>query len=406
VARADVNPRAAPALGDERPARPLFDELIPFGRPHFSEEEIDAVARVLRSGWVGPGQETAAFEAELQRFIGVPRVLAVHSCTAALHLCLLTLGVGPGDEVICPSLTWCADANVVVHLGARPVFCDIDPDTLNVSAETVRAKLTDRTAAVIVVHFGGLACDVASIRSVLPDSVPIVEDAAHAFGARYDDGLRVGTAGNLTCFSFYANKNLSTGDGGAIAGAGAQQGDRIAWLKQGGLRADAYDRLRHREPMEALVVEPGYKMNYSDLCASIGRVQLRRQPDFAARRREIAERYAARLGTLTPSVTFQAGVLEQGHARHLLVVRLPDGPDGPGRDEVLGRLRARRVGAAVHYPPLHRQPAYGRSKPLAVTDDVCDRLLTLPISPAMSLDEVDYCADELAAILTGEGHGR
>jgi dTDP-4-amino-4,6-dideoxygalactose transaminase len=186
-------------------------DYLAFGRPDFGDEEIAAVTRVLRSGWVGMGPEVIAFEQELAAFVGAPYVVTVNSCTSALHLALLVNGVGPGDEVIVPSLTWCSTANAALYLGARPIFCDIDQATLSTTTELILAKLGPRTKAVIVVHFGGFAADVAELRRALPAHVSIVEDAAHGLGACHQDGRRVGSSGNLTCFSFYANKNLSTG---------------------------------------------------------------------------------------------------------------------------------------------------------------------------------------------------
>lgn len=193
------------------------NDYLPFGRPNFSEEEIEAVTKVMRSGWIGMGAETIAFEEELCTYFKVPHVITVNSCTSALFLSLLASGIGPGDEVICPSLTWCSTANVALYLGAKVIFCDVDLESACVTPEEIVKKVTPHTKAVMVVHYGGLAVDVAAIRKVLPSHVSIIEDAAHALGSRFTDESLVGSSGNLTCFSFYANKNLSTAEGGAIA---------------------------------------------------------------------------------------------------------------------------------------------------------------------------------------------
>lgn len=379
---------------------PTGQTFIPFGRPDYSGGEIEAVERVLRSGWVGRGSETSAFEDELAMATGAERVLAVNSCTSALFLSLLVIGVGPDDEVICPSLTWLADANVILQLGARPVFCDVDPETLGVTPASIREKLTKRTKAVIVVHFGGLACDVAAIRDVLPNTVQVIEDAAHAFGAHYADGRPVGSSANITCFSFYANKNLSTGDGGAIALSDARLADRIGWLRQNGLRKDTFDRYHSPPVREGLhIVEPGFKMGYSDLLASLGRVQLRRHAEFAERRASIARCYVEHLRSASPLVTFQTDILESRHAKHLLVVRLPLDRMTISRDMLLTQLHQRNVGAAIHYAPLHHQAIYGAPSYLEVTDNLCDALLTLPISVSMTLEEAEYCARQLSDLL-------
>ncbi len=378
-------------------------EFLPFGKPDFSSAEMEAVNRVLRSGWVGMGPETLAFEKELPRYLEVPRVVTVNSCTSALFLSLLVNGIGPGDEVICPSLTWCSTANVALYLGARVVFCDVDPVTLCVTPETVRAKLTERTRAVMVVHMGGLAADVEEIRAILPKGVILVEDAAHALGSRYTDGNPVGTAGNLTCYSFYANKNLSTGEGGAVVVEDPELAERFVSLRLHGLSNDAWKRFSH--PSTALTPalrELGYKMNYTDLQAAIGRVQLRRQPEFSQTRMEIAQRYKKGLEQALPELELQAGVTDPSHARHLFLVLLPrERYFSLSRNDILLALRERNIGASIHYPPLHRMPLYAASDSsgLRNTEDVCDRLLTLPISASMRPEDADEVVGVLADLL-------
>lgn len=379
-------------------------DYLAFGKPSFSEEEVEAVARVLRSGWVGMGPETAAFERELEEFLGAPCVVTVNSCTSALFLALLLHGVGPDDEVICPSLTWCSTANAALYLGAKPVFCDVDPDTLCSTPETIRERLTPRTKAVVVVHMGGFAVEVDAIRAVLPDGVAVVEDAAHALGARFADGTPVGSSGNLTCFSFYANKNLSTGEGGAIALFDEGVAGRLRMLRQHAMPADAWKRyIRARSLIEFELAELGYKMNYTDLQAAIGRVQLRRQGEFREVRLAVATRYAERLSAMSAPVALQAKILDPAHARHLLVVRLPVEHMRLSRDELLLALRDRNVGASIHYPPLHRMALYGNQPAVPVTEALYDRIMTLPISAAISPDDADYVADQVGALLAEGG---
>jgi perosamine synthetase len=375
---------------------------IPFGRPHFGDDEVAAVTAVLRSGWVGMGEQTIAFEQELAASIGAPHVVSVSSCTAALFLSLIVAGVGEDDEVICPSLTWCSTANAARYLGARPVFCDVDAQTLVVTPETILACVTPRTRAVIVVHFGGLAIDVAALRRVLPAHIPIVEDAAHALGARYPDGRAVGSCGNLTCFSFYANKNLSTGEGGAIAVADDAVAERLRSLRQHGLPSNAWTRYVQpaRSPEGVSPYELGYKMNYTDLQASIGRVQLRRQPEFHARRLELAEFYARQIAARLPGVGHQQGLLDPHHARHLFVIFLSERLAGPPRDGVVRRARAAGVGLSVHYPPLHRMALYGHEGALPLTETMAGRLVTLPIGVAMTDDD----AERVVGMLEHELH--
>jgi len=379
-------------------------EYLPFGKPNFSDQEIAAVTRVLRSGWVGMGPETIAFEHELAEYVGAPHVVTVNSCTSALFLSLLLSGVGQGDEVICPSLTWCSTANAALYLGAQPVFCDVDADSLCSTVEQILATVTPKTKAVMVVHFGGRAADVDALRTALPRGVVIVEDAAHAFGARFADGRAVGSSGNLTCFSFYANKNLSTAEGGAIALFDASLAEQVRSLRQHGLPRDAWQRYTHAQRL--LLSDPldrlGYKMNYTDLQACIGRVQLARQPEFDGIRLDIARRYVDGLEGMSPPLAFQNDCTHPYHARHLFVVQLPLNRMRRGRDDVLLALRAKNIGASIHYAPLHLMPLYCRGRqPVALpaTEQAAARMLTLPISASMTVGDAEDVLREFKVVL-------
>ena len=359
---------------------------IPFGKPSFSAAEADAVARVLASGWVGMGPETLAFEAELAAHVGATHVVSTNSCTSALHLSLLALGVGPGDEVIVPSLTWCSTANAALYVGATPVFCDIDPATFSVSPQSVAAALTPRTRAVLPVHFGGLAVDVRALEAAVPKGVHIVEDAAHALGARYADARSVGASGHLTCFSFYANKALSTGDGGAIALTDASTAERLRSLRLHGQPSDAWQRYiqPNRSPAAPAIATVGLKANFTDIQAAIGRVQLQRQAEFALTRHRAAQFYCLALAEALPGVQFQAGLEAQSHARHLFTFLLPP-EHAPLRNPLLASLRAQGIGASLHYAPLHLMAGYAplTRLPLPHTEAVAARILTLPIGPCV-----------------------
>ena len=370
---------------------------LPFGQPNFSDREIDAVTRVMRSGWVGMGPETEAFEHELAAAIGVDHVVAVDSCTSALLLSLVVQGVGPGDEVVCPSLTWCSTANVALHLGASVVFCDIDPDSLCAGLPQISAALSPRTKAVLPVHFGGRAVDVAALRAGLPPTVAIVEDAAHAFGARLPDGRMVGASGAPTCFSFYANKVISTADGGAIALPDGDIAQHLCALRVHGLSRQPWQRVGN--PREALAATPlselGYKANYTDLQAAIGRVQLARQAEFSATRHAVADVYLR--GLAGRGFGLQQGSGSADHAHHLFLVLLPH-PLKDRRAAIMTRMRERGIGVTVHYPPLHRMPLYARDGApplLPVTDDIADRIMTLPIGPCMGVDDAQWVVDTL-----------
>jgi len=381
----------------------MRSEYLPFGRPNFSDMEIEAVTRVMRSGWVGMGPETIAFEAELQSYVDAPHVVTVNSCTSALFLSLLVSGVGADDEVICPSLTWCSTADAALYLGAKVVFCDVDPDSLCVTADSLLEKITSKTKAVMVVHMGGLAVDVAALRERIPSRIAIIEDAAHAIGAKYPDGRPVGSAGNLTCFSFYANKNLSTGDGGAVALHSKDSARRLLSLRQQGLTADAWKRFRYPEAaFVPAIAEMGYKMNYTDLQACIGRIQLKRQPELSAIRMGIARLYLKRLAGMDRKIQCQSGLESESHARHLFVVRLPVDELPVSRNDVLLELRTRNVGASIHYAPLHNMPRYASENAPATlphTERLGREIMTLPISASMSLADANYVMDQLTAII-------
>jgi perosamine synthetase len=375
-------------------------DYLPFGQPNFSDQEVAAITEVLHSGWVGMGAQTTAFEEELADYLSAESVVTVSSCTAALFLALLVQGVEAGDEVICPSLTWCSTANAALYLGATPVFCDIDPESYCVTPETIQQKLTPKTKAVIVVHLGGLAQDMEKIRAVLPEGVALIEDAAHALGSKYPNGKPVGSSGNLTCFSFYANKNLSTGEGGAIALFDQELADRLKSLRQHGMPINAWKRFTHpKSILKSELSELGYKMNYTDLQACLGRVQLKRQSEFHHIRWQIAQHYADELKNLKLPFCIQSRVLDQDHARHLFLVLLPIEDMILSRDELILEMRSRNIGASIHYAPLHKMPLYAQELTLPNTEKICQRIMTLPISASMNLEDADYVITQLQKII-------
>ena len=380
----------------------IHKAYLAFGVPDYTEAEIEAVVRVMRSGWVGMGPETISFENELAEYTGAPEVVTVNSCTSALFLALLAEGIGPGDEVIVPSLTWCATANAALYLGATPVFCDVDPLSMSVTQETIAAKLSPRTKAVIVVHYGGYAVDVEDIRNVLPRSVAIIEDAAHALGAKYPNGKQVGSSENSVCFSFYANKNLSTADGGAIALFDTNKAERLRSLRMNGMDSNAWSR--YTKPSTAFVAgvtELGYKMNFTDLQAAIGRIQLGRLDEMAVVRQRVAEKYRVSFAESGMDIPFQSLAFHDRHARHLLVGRFNPVETGMTRNELLYALRSRNIGASIHYQPLHTMPFYAAytDRPLAVTNKLSDEILTLPISAKMTDEDVNYVTEHIFDVI-------
>lgn len=377
----------------------MRNEFLPFGRPSFGPEEEAAILRVMRSGWIGMGKETIEFEKELADYLGVPHVVSVNSCTSALFLSLLVEGVEAGDEVIVPSMTWCSTANAALYLGAQPVICDVDADTMCATWETIEPHITAKTRAVIIVHYGGASAETERIRRMLPKRIALIEDAAHALGSEHADGSKVGSHGNLTCFSFYANKNLSCGEGGAISLYDNATADRLRSLRLHALVSDAWKRFQNKQVFDMGIRDLGYKMNFTDMQACIARVQLRRQDEFHAVREVIVKHYMQHLPEAIPGVTWQSGWDRGRHAGHLFVVKLPIEELSISRNQFLLEMRERNIGAAIHYAPLHLMPLYNRNgyrqAQLPIAEWLEDRILTLPISASM--DEAD-CADVVAAI--------
>jgi dTDP-4-amino-4,6-dideoxygalactose transaminase len=388
--------------------------FIPFARPDIGQAEIDAVARALRSGWVTTGPETRAFEQELAAFLadgaggaagaGGRHAIAVNSATAGLHLALEALGVGPGDEVIAPTLTFTATVEVARYLGADVALADVDPVTLNIDPACIEAAITPRTKAILPVHYGGLACDMAAIHAIAArHGLHVVEDAAHALSATYR-GAQVGTlASSATVFSFYANKTMTTGEGGMAVTRDAKLAERMRVMRLHGISRDAFDRFQSRTPAWYYeIVAPGFKYNMTDVAAAMGRVQLARLPGFLERRQQLAQRYRAALADL-PLILPAGAPPGDMHAWHLYVIRLAD-PARVTRDAVIQALSDVGIGTSVHYVPLHRQPywrdRYGlQPEQFPVADRAYQRMLSIPLFTAMSDADQERVIAALRAVL-------
>jgi dTDP-4-amino-4,6-dideoxygalactose transaminase len=350
------------------------EAFLSFQPPAITDAEIEAVAETLRSGWLTTGPRTAELEARMRDYLDAKHVLAVSSCTAALHLSLVALGVGPGDEVITTSLTWPATANVIVHCGATPVFADVRADTLNIDPDHARALVNERTKAVVPVDLYGQPADLDELARL---GLPIVEDAAHAAESRYR-GRKVGSIADLTCFSLYATKNIAAGEGGLIS----TNRDDLA---------DALDDLRvMRRGHGSLydIAVPGYKANLSDVLASIALVQLDKVEEHAAIRRRQVEIYDDGLADLD-GVTPVARDTRDTHANHLYVVRVAFAD----RDEVQRALTDENVGTSIHFLPVHTLSAYrdrlaAHQPPLPVSEQAGREVLSLPLSPAHTDDDI------------------
>jgi dTDP-4-amino-4,6-dideoxygalactose transaminase len=384
----------------------MSQPFLPFALPEIGEEEIAEVVDTLRSGWVTTGPKTRRFEQAFTEFLGDPAIesLAVNSATAGLHLALEALGIGPGDEVITTTHTFTATAEVVRYLGADVSLVDIDPATLCIDVDAVEAAITPRTRAVIPVHFGGRAADMSRLLPLARrHGLKVVEDAAHALPTT-SGGRLVGTLGTDACvFSFYANKTITTGEGGMVVTRDPGIAKRMKVMRLHGMNRDAFDRFTATVPSWYYeIVAPGFKYNLTDIAAALGLHQLKRLPAFQKRREEIAAQFHEGLADLP--VILPPGPAEGDvHAWHLYVLRLAD--EAPiGRDKLVERLFAAGIGCSVHYIPLHLQPYWRDRYGLEAEDFPCSQrayeaTLSLPLYTRMTEADVQRVVGAVRAAL-------
>ena len=371
---------------------------IPYALPDIGDAEVDAVAAAMRSGWVTTGPAARAFESEFAARIGKGvQAVGVNSATAGLHLVMEAIGISEGDEVIAPTLTFTATVEVVRYLGAHPRIIDVDPATLNIDPAAIEAAITPRTKAIVVVHYGGLACPMEEILAIAErHKVAVIEDAAHAFPTTYR-GETIGTLRSAaTVFSFYANKTMTTGEGGMIVSRNEALVERTRKMRLHGIDRDAFDRFRSSRPSWYYeVVAPGYKYNMSDMAAALGRVQLTRIDEFLAKREAIAARYDAAWRDL-PLILPPRASQGDTHAWHIYALRLDWPAAGEeARNTVIARLAEEGVGTSVHYVPLHRHP-YWRDRYALVpeqypnAEQIYRTIFSVPLYTAMSNEQVDH----------------
>lgn len=378
---------------------PVRAHLLPFHRPCFGPEEEAEVVAALRSGWVTMGPRTHRLEAALRELLGARHALAVNSCTSALHLALLGLGIGPGDEVVTTPLSFASTANVLVHLGAVPVFADVEPDTLTLAPAAVAAAIGPRTRAILPVHLHGHPCDLDGLRAVADaHGLPILEDAAHALEATYK-GRRMGRGSAAAAFSFYATKNITTGEGGLLVTDRPALAEQAEILRLHGMSRGAWNRYGDHGFRHWDILLPGYKYNLSDVLAAIGLAQLGKLERFAQERRRLWARYDAALADL-PEVVPPTVRPEVESARHLYSIRIRVEELHWSRDEVMAAVQAEGVGLGVHFRALHLHPYYRdqlgfRPGLCPVAEAASDRLISLPLYPGLGDAEV---ADVVVAL--------
>lgn len=373
---------------------------IPLADIDLGAEEVAAVLEVLASRWLTMGEVTQQFEQEFAEFLGVRHAIAVANGTAALHLACLAAGVGPGDEVILPSLTFVATANAVRYVGATPVFADIGgEDDLNISVDSVLANLSDRTRAILVVHYAGYPCDMPSLLSIARQhGLMVIEDAAHAVGACLQ-GRRMGVWGDLGCFSFFSNKNMTTGEGGMVVTQDDQLAERVRRLRSHGMTTLTLDRHKgHAYSYD--VTDVGYNYRIDEIRAAMGRVQLRKLEQNNARRKYLTELYRQIFAEAELALTLPFSHPQGEPAYHILPSLLPPGID---RQRFMAAMKAQGIQTSIHYPPIHGFQAYRNGEytyhSLSKTEEIAAREVTLPLYPALQEDHIRMIAQAAATAL-------
>lgn len=375
-----------------RPVRTPEDFLI-FGSPLIGEEEKREVLDCLDSGWIGTGPKVARFEREFSAYLGAEHSVALHSCTAALHLSLLTLEFSPGDEVITTSLTFCATVNAIIHAGATPVLVDVEPHTMNLDPAQVEARITDRTRAILPVHFAGRPCNLEALAGLADrHGLALIEDCAHAIETLYR-GRHVGTFGDFGCFSFYVTKNLATGEGGMVVTPNPEHARRIKVLSLHGLSADAWKRFDDDSYRHYKASECGFKYNMMDIQAALGIHQLQRLEANWARRKEIWRIYQDEFACL-PLILPEPPEADTRHAFHLYTVRVDRRAAGVSRDEFLTAMSAENVGVGVHYESIPTHPYYRerfgwQPEEFPTSDEIGRTTVSLPLSAKLSDRDVE-----------------
>jgi len=377
-------------------------DFIPFHRASIESDEIDAVVEVLRSGWLTTGPRVREFESGFAGYVGARHAVALNSCTAALHLALAAVGVGEGDEVILPTMTFAATGEVVLYLKARPVLVDSVPGSHHLDPDAVDRAITSRTKVILPVHFAGAPCDMGRILEIANrHNLKVIEDAAHALPSRYR-GKMIGSLGDITCFSFYATKTITTGEGGMATTENAEYADRMRILSLHGISCDAWKRYSAAGSWRYEILEPGYKYNLSDIQAALGLVQMRKCDAMRDRRAMLAERYTSALSSLD---AFEAPQCqrEDGHAWHLYVIRVNGSALTISRDEVIAKLRELGIGTSVHFIPLHLHRLYQeqlgyRARQFPNAEKAYESSISLPIYSDMTEEEFDRVVEALTDI--------
>ncbi|KPK99007.1 MAG: UDP-4-amino-4,6-dideoxy-N-acetyl-beta-L-altrosamine transaminase [Omnitrophica WOR_2 bacterium SM23_72] len=367
--------------------------FLPFYRPCLDDEEEQEITDTLRSGWIGRGPKTERFEKNFKEYVGSKYAIGVSSCTAGLHLSLKTIGIEGGDEVITTPMSFPAAVNAIVHQGAKPVFVDIEKGSLNMDPGKIRAAITKRTKAIVVVHFAGRPCEMNEIlRIAKRNNIIVIEDAAHALGSEYQ-GRKIGSITDLACFSFHATKNITTGEGGMVTTDNAAFAKKIQTLSLQGMDLDAWERAKRQTYRHWDTILPGYKYNMFDLQAALGLVQLRKLEGFLKVRQRYTQIYNEAFRRI-PEMAIPVQGEGIKHSYHLYVVRLKIEDLSASRDQIMDALQRNNIGIGVHYRALHLhsfyQKTYGFKKgDFPIAEYMSDRVLSLPLYPKMNERDIN-----------------
>jgi len=377
---------------------------IPFHKPNLTTEEITAVTAVIKNGWVTMGEKTFEFENKFSEYIGASNSIAVNSCTAALHLALKAAGIKEGDEVILPAMTFIATWEVITYLRAIPVLCDVLKDSFLIDPVAVEKKITSKTKAIIPVHYGGESCDMDALSAIADrHKLTLIEDAAHALPALYKKKM-IGAIGDITCFSFYATKTITTGEGGMITTENKEWAERIKRLRLHGITNDAWNRYSDKGSWQYDVSEPGYKYNMTDIAAAIGIEQLKKCDSMNLGRREIAARY---MKAFSNSELINTWAVRDHNecAWHLFPIKLNLNALKINRDQFINEMKTHNIGTSVHYIPLYRFSGLNdfgyRIEDFKSCEDIFSCQVSLPIYSGMTSEEADYVIDKVLEILAG-----
>lgn len=381
----------------------MSDEFLPFSRPSISQAAIDDVVACLQSGWITTGPRVNQFTENLKDYFQAPFVLPLMSATAGLHLALLAMDLEPGDEVITTPLTFAATLNTIVLAGGKPVLVDIDPQTLNIDINLLEKAITPKTRALLPVHFAGLSVDLDPLYALAEHyQLRVLEDAAHAMGSEYK-GKRVGSFGDTQVFSFHPNKNMTTGEGGCVVTRDQQLAEQIARLRFHGIDRQAFNRYGKSGSQEYEIVLPGYKSNMTDIQAAIGIHQLKELGGFIARRNELAMRYQEALSDWMQWTLPQAPSFDHLHSWHIYTPLINEEITHMNRNEFMQAMKERNIGTGLHYRAVHLYPYYRQAFGFKLGDfpcaeEVCERIVSLPLFPAMTDAEHDRVIDVMYSI--------